>query len=66
MSTKSIALVLALGWSLAAVALWWSGWWYANTNRYDDCEVFDTGTVVFWACPIEVRPQPQPDPGGAA
>jgi hypothetical protein len=57
----AIGAAIAVGWALAAVALWWSGYWYAETNRYDACQLYDAGEVLFWACPVDAPPSSRGD-----
>jgi hypothetical protein len=49
---------------LAAIVCFMAGKWVGDTNRYDGCAIFDTGTQRFWACSIDEQPAPPSPPAG--
>lgn len=46
---------IAIGWLLAAVAIWEAGQWAERVHRYDECTLATLGPEAFWACPAQVR-----------
>jgi hypothetical protein len=70
MSTRVIAALLTLSWTLAAVTIWMSGRHVERSHRYDGCTyVANLGPRPFWACPAESDPPAEPteaEPGSTA
>ncbi len=57
--------MISVGWTLAAIVLFWAGHWHGQITRYDECDPYPLPTRVVYLC-VEGEPSDRPLKGDPA